>query len=236
MTLFTRRAGCAALLLIAAVLAGCGDSEPDQRKAFIKFLDDINRRVGVHFMVPTAEDRAAFGDYMKHYTIILDFNEDMKTMSADYQNAMKSIGPAGPQTLEQMAARRQDFARIKDTTTNLMQAFETRLAKAKAERATLTQPDDLKTVYSKTFDKLIAAPVQAMIVSDQALLAYVDSSAQVADYINQNRGRLTVSGSQMRAKDAKALAEINALIKAHQEAQKRFEDAQRAGDRVVNGR
>jgi len=236
MTLFTRRAGCAALLFIAAALTACGDSEPDQRKAFIKFLDDINQRVGVHFMVPTQEDRVAFGDYMKHYQVILDFNADMKVMSNDYQNAMKGMGPSGPQTLEQMAARRQDFAKIKDVTSATMHAFETRLAKANAERAALTQPNDLKAVYNKTFDKLIAAPVQAMIASDQALLAYVDRSAQIADYINQNRGKLTVSGSQMRASDAKTLSEINALIKAHQDAQKRFQDAQRAGDQVVNGR
>lgn len=57
----------------------------------------------------------------------------------------------------------------------------------------------------------------------------------VADYINEHRGKLTVTGSQMRASDAKTLAELNALIGAHHEAQKRFQDAQRAGDRVVNG-
>jgi hypothetical protein len=76
--------------------------------------------------------------------------------------------------------------------------------------------------------------VQAMIASDQALLAYVDSSARLADYINEHRTKLTVTGSQMRSSDAKTLAEINALTKAHQ-AEKRFQDAQRAGDRIVNG-
>jgi len=235
MMLFTRRAGCAALLLLAVALTGCGDSEPDQRTAFIKFLDSINQRGGVHFMVPNQEDRVSFGDYMKHYQIILDFNADLKALSTDYQTAMKGLGPSGPQTLEQMATRRQDFAKIKEMASKSMQSFEARLAKANAERAALTQPDDLKTVYNKTFDKLITAPVQAMIASDQALLAYVDCSAQIADYINQNRGKLTVTGSQMRTNDAKTLAGINALIKAHQEAQKRFQDAQRAGDRIVNG-
>lgn len=230
-----RAAGLAALVVLVSALAACGDSEPDQRKAFTKFLDDINHRAGVHFLVPTDEDRVAFGDYMRHYTVILDFNKDMKTMSSDYQNSLKGLGPTGPQTLEQMATRRQDFARIKDATTKVMQAFETRLAKANTERSALPQPDDLKAVYGKTFDKLITAPVQAMIASDQALLAYIDSSAQIADYVNEHRGKLTVTGSQMRASDAKTLAEINALIKAHGEAQKRFQDAQRAGDRVVNG-
>lgn len=225
----------AGVLVLTLATAGCGDSEADQRRAFIKFLDDINHRVGVHFMVPTDEDRVAFGDYMRHYTVILDFNRDMKIMSSNYQTALKGLGPTGPQTLEQMATRRQDFAKIKDATTKIMQAFEARLAKANAERGALAQPDDLKAVYDKTFDKLLTAPVQAMIVSDQALLEYVDSSMRLADYINEHRSKLTLSGSQLRANDAKTLAEINALLKAHQDAQKRFQEAQRAGDRVVNG-
>jgi hypothetical protein len=232
----TRRAvALAGILVLTLATAACGDSEADQRKAFIKFLDDINHRVGVHFLVPTQEDRVAFGDYMRHYTVILDFNKDMKAMSADYQDAMKGIGSTGPQTLEQMAARRQDFAKIKDVTTRTIQAFETRLAKASAERGALAQPDDLKAIYNKTFDKLIAAPVQAMIASDKALLEYVDSSARLADYIDEHRSKLTVSGSQLRANDPKTLAEVNALIKSHHDAQKRFQDVQRAGDRVVNG-
>lgn len=43
----------AGLLALTLATAACGDSEPDQRKAFIKFLDDINHRVGVHFLVRT---------------------------------------------------------------------------------------------------------------------------------------------------------------------------------------
>ena len=231
-------AGFAALILITVGLAACGDSEADQRKAFIKYLDDINHRVGVHFLVPTQEDRVGFGDYMRHYTVILDFNKDMKIIFNDYTDAMKKIG-IGPnsraQTLEQMVARRQDFPVMKEVTTKTMQAIDARLAKVNAERGVLQQPDDLKAVYNTAFDKLITAPVQAMIASDKALLDLTDSSMQLADYINDHRGKVTVAGSQIRANDAKTLAEVNALIKAHQEVMKRFQDAQRAGQRVTNG-
>jgi hypothetical protein len=229
----------AGVLALTLATAGCGDSEADQRKAFIKFLDDINHRVGVHFLVPTQEDRVAFGDYMRHYTVILDFNQDMKVIFNDYTDGMKKLG-IGPnsqaQTLEQMVARRQDFPVIKELTTKTMQAFEARMAKAYAERDALKQPDDLKAVYNTAFDKLITAPVQAIIASDKALLDLADSSMRVADYINDHRGKLTVSGSQVRAADANTLAEVNTLIKSHQDVMKRFQDAQRAGQRVTNGR
>lgn len=229
----------AGALAIAFALAACGDSEADQRKAFIKFLDDINHRAGVHFLVPTDADRAAFGDYMRHYTLILDFNKDMKAVSGDYQASLQKLG-VGPgvraQTLEQMVARKSVFPAMKDITTKTIQSFETRLAKANADRAALKQPDDLKTAYEAAFGKLVTAPVQAMVASDKAVLVVLDSSEKVADYIDQHRTKLTVSGSQIRAADAKTLAEFNALIKAHQAAEKVFQQAQRDGDRVVNGR
>jgi hypothetical protein len=233
-----RAATVVVLFALTAALAGCGDSEPDQRKAFIKFLDDINHRVGVHFLVPTQEDRAAFGDYMRHYTVILDFNKDMKVIFNDYAEGLKKIGVGPnvqPQTLEQLVARRQAFPVMKEVTAKTTQAFEARLAKANAERGALQQPDDLKTVYAKTFDKLITTPVRTMIASDKALIELADSSMRMADYVNDHRDKLTVSGSQMRAADAKTLAEINALIKTHQDVMKRFQDVQRAGQRVVNG-
>src|SRR5450759_886380 len=201
-----RAATVVALFALTAALVGCGDSEADQRKAFIKFLDDINQRVGVHFLVPTQEDRVAFGDYMRHYTVILDFNKDMKVISNDYQAGLKKMG-IGPnsqaQTLEQMVARRQDFPALKDVTTKMMQAYEARLSKANVERVALQQPDDLKAVYTKAFDKLVTAPMQAMLASDKALLVVLDSSTQIADYVNEHRSKLTVSGSQMRTSDAK---------------------------------
>jgi hypothetical protein len=228
----------AGVLALTLATAGCGDSEADQRKAFIKFLDDINHRVGVHFLVPTQEDRAAFGDYMRHYTVILDFNKDMKVISNDYQDGLKKIGigpNVQPQTLEQMVARRQGFPRLKEATVKMMQAYESRLAKANAERGALQQPDDLKAVYITAFDKLVTAPVQGMITADKALLDVLDCSTRLAEYINGHRTNITLSGSQMRANDAKTLAELNALLKAHQEAQKRLQDAQRAGERVTRG-
>ncbi len=50
MPAFIRRAtAVAALILIAAVLAGCGDNEADKRKAFIRFLQTrIIDKDGLH--------------------------------------------------------------------------------------------------------------------------------------------------------------------------------------------
>ncbi len=49
------------------------------------------------------------------------------------------------------------------------QGIEMRLAKVNADRAALKQPDDLKAVYDKTFDKLVVSPTLAFENSAKAL-------------------------------------------------------------------
>jgi len=239
MSLFRRAtAGALLLALFAGVLAACGDSEPDQRKAFIRFLQDINNRAGVHYLIPTPEDEKAFGPYLQHYAIILDFNKDMKAASEEFaRHVMKlGLGPgAGVRTIEQMAAAPQDLTTAKDEVTNMEQAMEARLAKVTADRSALKQPDELKAVYDKTFDKLVTAPTLAFEKSVKTLQAGIDASIRLVDYINSHRTRLTISGTQIQAKDQRTIDELNALFKAHQEAGERFAAAQRDGERLVRG-
>lgn len=232
------RAAVAALTLLAAALTACGDEEPAQRKAFIAFLQDINSRPGVHFLTPTAKDEKDFGPYLQHYTIILDYNNDMKAASEQFaSHVMKlGIGPgSAPRTIEQMAAAPQDLATAKDEVEKLQTSAESRLAKVNAERGALKQPDDLKAVYDKTFANLITTPTQAFEASMQALIVGLDASIKLVDYINSHRGKLSVSGMQIQAKDQRTLDEVTVLIKAHQAAGERFAEAQRNGDRLLHG-
>jgi len=239
MSFFNRLArGGALFVLLAVMLVGCGDSEPDQRKAFIQFLQDINNRPGVHFLNPTPEEEKAFGPYLRHYALILDFNKDMKATSEEFARHVMRLGLAptsSPRTIEQMAAAPQDLTVVKDEVAKMEQAMEMRLARATADRAALTQPNDLKAVYDRTFDKLVVAPTLAFEKSVKALQTGIDASIRLVDYINSHRGRLTISGTQIRAADQRTLDELNALFKAHQEAGEHFAAAQRDGDRLVRG-
>jgi hypothetical protein len=79
MTVFNRRAaGIAALVLLAVGLTACGESEPDQRKAFIGFLQTrIVDKPGVHIARPTDDEKKSFGPYSAHYAVILGFIDDI---------------------------------------------------------------------------------------------------------------------------------------------------------------
>jgi hypothetical protein len=238
MSIADRVTRCATVFLFATTLAAWGNSEPDQRKAFIGFLQDINNRPGIHFMVPTASDEKALGPYLQQYAIILDFNKDLKAAMGDFTAQIVKLG-FGPnpslRSIEQVAAAPADLVAAKDVAGKMVQLIETRLAKLNADRAALKQPDDLKTVYDKTFDKLVTAPTLATENSTKALVSGIDTAIALADYINAHRTKVLVSGMQIQAKDQHTLNELAPLLAAYQQAGERFVAMQRQTERVLQG-
>jgi hypothetical protein len=238
MSPLTRAFRAAMCIVFAATLAGFswGNSEADQRKAFIAFLQDINNRADVHVLVPNANDEKAFGPYLQHYAIILDFNKDMSVSVQDFMAQMIKFGfgpNPNPRSIEQMAAAPADLTVLKGILDKMEQGLETRLAKANADRAALKQPDDLKAVYDKTFDRLAAAPAMAFENYAKALDSGIDASVALVAYINAHRGKLVVSGMQIQAKDQRTLDEIQPLMKAYQDAGERVVAAQRQSGRML---
>ena len=238
MSIADRAARCAVGVLFALALAAWGNPEPDQRKAFIAFLQDLNNRSGVHLVVPNANDEKAFGPYLAHYAIILDFNKAMRGPTQDFLAQMIKIGfgpnPA-PRSIEQLAAAPADLTAAKDTIDKMVQAIETGLAKVTADRAALKQPDDLKAAYDKTFDKLVTTPTVAMDNYTKATDAGIDATIKLVSYINAHRTKLVISGMQIQAKDQHTLDEIAPLLTAYQQAGERVVAAQRQSDRVMQG-
>jgi hypothetical protein len=113
MSILKRAVRGAISILFVVALAGWGSGEADQRKAFIAFLQDINTRPGIHFLVPTANDEKAFGQYLQHYALILDFDKDMKAPMDDFtaQIIKLGFGPNPAPRAGHRNAARQDQCR-----------------------------------------------------------------------------------------------------------------------------
>src|SRR4029077_15194592 len=98
-------------------------------------LQDINNRAGAHVLVPNASDEKAFGSYLAHYAIILDFNKDMSASTQDFIAQLIKLGFApnpAPRSIDQLAAAPADLTVAKAAVDKIEQAVETRFAKAPA--------------------------------------------------------------------------------------------------------
>jgi Protein of unknown function (DUF3053) len=232
MIVFSRRvAGFAALFVVvaglAATLAGCGDSEADQRKAFIGFLQTrILDKSGLHVPVPTPAETSSFGPYASHYTVMTDFLNNPVMLGIG-----ESIGRVTKATalnsFQDLADHRDEYRAVAGGLRKLREAINTEVAKAEAAKAALKQPDDLRAIYDKVYEKLVTAPVRGF----NEVLPLVDDIAtatlKLADYLDANRARITMSGRTVTGKDAQTVRDLNGFLRDLNSYAPKFQDAQR---------
>jgi hypothetical protein len=238
MTIFNRRGfGVAAVATFAVIVGACGDPEPEQRKAFIAFLQKMIDRPGVHVMNTLPDDEIRFGDYTKHYAVFLDFNKEMSGIMETFSAQMKQLvgDQTSPRNIEQLVAHRADVVAVRDGLGKSQDGMREKLATARATRTKLQQPADLKKVYDAAFDKIIVQPVQGVEKVYAVLSDGIKATLQLIDYAASHRSTLIVNGSQVQAKDARTLAEVNELLKAHNVAGMKLNDAKNGLRKIMEG-
>jgi len=226
MSQMTRR--CVALVLLAVtcgvLLAACGDREPEQRAAFIKFLQTRvleNRRIAVL----SEEDKQATGPYADHYAIIFNFNHTVnESVSKDLRAITTKITV---RSLSDLIARRDDLKSLGDDFAKFEAGFNSAVSAADAAKAQLKQPEDLKVVYDKAYNRLISAPVQILRDLLPLLKDVYTVELDLVDYVGQHKRDLKMNGAMVMTEDPKLQAEFNAKVQAIQTKAQAVMEAQR---------
>lgn len=213
MIVCTRRiASIAVIALLAIGVAACGDKEPEQRKAFMAFLQTrILDKQGVRVPKPNDEETKSFGPYAEHYAVITGFNAEIdKAMAGPYRLAQTNA----PRSVQDLLDRRQEIATMRDTMTKMVEEMRKTLAATQTKREALKQPDDLKPVYTAAYDRSVTAPALVFLATVPVAIDGLNASLQLADYLDSHRTTVKVSGSSIEAKDAKTRTEVNKLMTA----------------------
>lgn len=201
------------LLLVAAlplVLAACGDKEPEQRAAFIQYLQTrIVDKPGVRVPKLTDEEQKSFGDYASHYAVITDFNAGM---DAAVKPLSGIIQKSAPRSLNDIVTRRDDMKAAQQSLSDMGVALKDQQTKADVAHAQLKQPADLKTVYDKAYEKTVSLPADTFRDVLPQLNATFDSGLKIADYVEAHKTQIEISGPITKVNDPAVQAELNQLL------------------------
>jgi hypothetical protein len=202
----------AGIVCIAFLVVGC-DQEPTQRKAFIEFLQTrIIDKPGVHVPHLTYDEAKSFGDYAKQYAIITDFNDGLDQSIAKPMEEAMNRGAI--RSIDDVVTRHADFIAVRDGVGQLREAIDKQLATAAAAHTALKQPDDLKTVFDKAYERDVTAPAKAFedIFPDisEVMTAVID----LGNFIDQHKDKVKIVGSVVQTSDPTLQPQLQALINA----------------------
>ncbi|WP_278489018.1 DUF3053 domain-containing protein [Achromobacter insolitus] len=225
------------LILAAAlplVLAACGNKEPEQRAAFTQFLQTrIVDKPGVRVPQLTEEEKKSFGDYAAQYAVITDFNAGMDASVRPLSGIMQK---GSMRSLNDIVARRDDLKAVQASLNDMGAALKEQQAKADAARAQLKQPEDLKAVYDKAYEKTVSLPADTFRDVLPQLNATFDSSLKIADYVAAHAAQIDISGPIVKVQDPAVQAELNKLLQDLNAQAKNVQQAQTRMQAVMVGR
>jgi hypothetical protein len=234
MPLLVRFLSLICALALGLALAGCGDKEATQRAAFVTFLQTrVLDRPGVRVPQPTEEQKKSFGPYASHYAVITEFNEGMNQSVSKPMNEIMSRGAL--RSIADVVARRDDLKVAREGIVTLRKALDTQLAKADAARGQLKQPPDLKTVFDQAYERTVTQPAATFTEVFPALDAVFEGAIKVADYIAQNKSKISVNGAQVTVMDPAVQKELNAMLQQLNAHSAAIATAQRKLQAMVRG-
>jgi len=221
-------------LAFGFMLAACGNKEAEQRTAFIGFLQTrVLDKPGLRVPTLTPEEKASFGDYAQHYAVIADFNEGMNKSVSQPMTQIMAKGAL--RSIADLPTRRDDLKAAKDGLTALRTALDQQTAKADAAHAQLKQPDDLKQVYDKAFDKTVTAPATTFKEVFPALDTVFNSALAIGDFMEKNKSKIQVAGSSVTVTDPAVQAELNKMLQDLNGHSKAINAAQTKMQAMVRG-
>jgi len=222
------------LVAFSLALVACGNKEAEQRKAFISFLQTrVLDKPGLRVPVPTAEEKASFGDYAQHYAVITDFNEGMNKSVSQPMTQIMAKGAL--RSIADLPARRDDLKAAKDGLGGLRTALDQQSARADAAHAQLKQPDDLKQVYDKAYAKTVTTPSATFKEVFPALDTVFDSALAIGDFMEKNKSKIQVAGSSVTVTDPAVQAELNKMLQQLNGQSAAINAAQQKMQAVVRG-
>lgn len=204
----------AAGLLLAAsllVMGGCGDREPEQRAAFITFLNEkILPRRGVSLPDLSAEDKKAVGDYAKHYELLANFQRNLSSEAG--KNARELLRLATFEDIAAVARAEKSLRKAAGEATQLRKlvlALEMKTGKA---RDKLSLPEDLAPAYNAVYEKVVTLPAKTAAATFGAVRDVFAAIIELLEFIDSHSREMEIEGKKINLKNIALMDDLNAKM------------------------
>jgi hypothetical protein len=138
-------------------------------------------------------------------------------------------------SVQDLVDNRGALRSVKDDLGKITVAMNKVQADAVQQRDALKQPDDLKAVYDRAFDKNVIDVARAFNEAVPVVIAVAEAGIALADYVDANRSKVIIQGKNVGGKDPKTQREIDNLVKNLGSQAPKFQDAQRRLRVVLTG-
>ncbi|ELY4033110.1 DUF3053 family protein [Cronobacter sakazakii] len=200
-------------------LAGCdNDKEPEQRKAFIQFLQTRilpSEKLSVPTL--TAQEKESFGKYADDYAILSDYSSEMTTAFSGNDQAMRQM--RGVTSAKDMVEKRETIEKSRKEVGNIESKRADTMKSVEERYSKLKQPDDLKAVFDQAYQKTVVRP-NALLTQTLSLTdAILGQALDIGNYLNSLGNKVQYTGAMAQFTDQKQLDLFNEKLSAMREKQ-----------------
>lgn len=198
-------------LFMVFQLTACGDKEPEQRKAFIDYLQNTVMRSGMKLPTLSEDQKQKFLPYASDYAILVTFSQQLnQSIDAGFTPAMTQINEI--RVAQDYLSKRPVLQQAAGTLNLLTQQIQTAKHQADTAQAALKQPDDLKVVYNQVYDKRVTQPSAVLIPAIPTLASFVQDLVQVGDFLQQQGTQVTFNDGGVQFPTQQQAVQYNTMM------------------------
>ncbi|MGB8663532.1 MAG: DUF3053 domain-containing protein [Serratia inhibens] len=208
---FTRWLAPVLALLVVMQLTACGDKEPEQRKAFVDYLQNTVMRSGAKIPTLSEDQKQKFGNYAGDYAILVGFSQQLsKSLDASLTPALDQINQI--RTAQDYMSKRDSLQQSVGALNLLGQQIQSAKSQADTSRAALKQPDDLKAVYNQVYDKIVTGPANALMPVIPTTASFVQDLVQVGDFLRTQGNQVSFNNNGVQFRTSQQATQYNTMM------------------------
>ena len=198
------------LAFSSLILVACTNKEPEERAAFIAWLQtQVVDASGARVPELDESQRDALGQYAEQYAVLNDFQALAQAQVLHLANTFdhERLG-----SVAQIQARHEILRADRRALTNGLQSLRLAVERARASQAEWDQPADLRAVYDAAFNKTVTFSMAELEALTLVALAALNDTLSVADYLQAHANQLTTDGDTAAVRDPSVQRDLNQLL------------------------